>query len=36
LENGKTEKIGGFKSKAGKGFEAALTVREDNTVGFEF
>jgi DNA topoisomerase-3 len=36
LEKGKTDKIKGFKSKAGKDFEAVLTVKSDFSVGFEF
>jgi DNA topoisomerase-3 len=36
LEKGKSDKIKGFKSKAGKEFEAALILKGDFTVGFEF
>ena len=33
---GRTEKIAGFKSKAGKEFSAALVLKRDQTIGFEF
>jgi DNA topoisomerase-3 len=36
LESGKSDKIKGFKSKAGKDFEAVLVVNKDFTVGFDF
>jgi DNA topoisomerase-3 len=36
IEEGKTVKIKGFKSKAGKDFDAVLTLKSDFTVGFEF
>jgi len=36
LEKGKTDKIKGFKGKAGKEFDAVLVIKSDFTVGFEF
>lgn len=36
LEKGKTGIIKGFKSKTGKTFSCALTLRNDFTVGFDF
>jgi DNA topoisomerase-3 len=36
LESGKSDKIKGFKSKAGKDFDAVLVVMKDFTVGFDF
>ena len=36
IENGKTGVIKGFKSKAGKKFDAALTLAPDGTTKFEF
>lgn len=36
IVQGRTEKMTGFKSKAGKPFSAALVVKKDHTIGFEF
>lgn len=36
IVNKKTKMIKGFKSKAGKKFDAYLVLKEDNSVGFEF
>lgn len=36
IENGRTGVIKGFKSKAGKSFDAALKLDEDNKVTFDF
>lgn len=36
ITKGRTEKMTGFKSKAGKAFSAALVVKKDRTIGFEF
>lgn len=36
LNKGKTGKIKGFKSKKGSSFEAALYIKEDKSVGFQF
>jgi len=36
ITEGRTEKMSGFKSKAGKDFSAALVIKKDQTVGFEF
>lgn len=36
LQTGKTAVLKGFKSKAGKNFEAALTLGQDGKISFEF
>lgn len=36
LESGRTEKISGFVSKAGKNFDAVLRLEEDGKISFEF
>lgn len=36
LQKGKTSLIKGFKSKAGKDFEAFLVLKEDNEISFSF
>ena len=36
LNKGKTGKIKGFKSKKGSSFEAALYIKEDKSIGFQF
>ena len=36
LGKGKTKKIDGFKSKAGKDFSSSLILKEDGTIGFDF
>jgi DNA topoisomerase-3 len=36
IATGKTEKMTGFTSRAGKPFSAALVIKEDRTIGFEF
>ncbi len=36
LEKKETSVIKGFKSKAGKTFDAALIIKKDNTIGFKF
>lgn len=36
LNKGKTGKIKGFKSKKGNSFEAALYIKEDKSIGFQF
>jgi DNA topoisomerase-3 len=36
LEKGKTDKIKGFKNKAGSEFAAVLCIKKDFSVGFEF
>lgn len=36
IEKGCTKKVKGFKSKEGKEFSAALAVKEDGSVGFDF
>ena len=36
LKTGRTAVIRGFKSKAGKSFQAKLQLKEDGTLGFEF
>jgi len=36
ITEGRTEKMTGFKSKAGKVFSASLVVKKDRTVGFKF
>jgi len=36
LEKGKTDKIKGFKNREGKEFDAALVLKSDNKIGFEF
>lgn len=36
IEKGRTNKIDGFKSKAGKSFSASLVIQADGKIGFEF
>ncbi|ATW26627.1 type IA DNA topoisomerase [Candidatus Formimonas warabiya] len=36
ITEGKTEKMTGFQSKTGKSFSAALVVKKDRTIGFDF
>lgn len=36
ITTGKTDKLTGLKSKAGKEFSAALILKKDQTIGFEF
>ena len=36
IQNGKTNKISNFKSKAGKQFDAKLKLNDDFTVEFDF
>ncbi len=36
ITHGKTEKIAGFKTKSGKSFSAALQIKKDKTIGFQF
>lgn len=36
LTKGKTKKISGFKSKAGKDFSSSLILKDDGTIGFDF
>jgi len=36
IKDGATEKMSGFKSKAGKSFSAALVIKDDQTIGFKF
>ena len=36
LTTGKTQVLKGFKSKSGKTFDAALVLKEDFSVGFDF
>lgn len=36
IEKGKTGLIKGFKSKAGKSFDAILILKEDGSIGMEF